>query len=173
MKKITKYIGMFIAVILIAILVLYSSGDIGITKANIEKDARVSQKISDDWQGAKATTGTMSAMLFYSDDLEDHIFSIYVNRPGLSFGYFFREGGSILETQEDIEEILIEGYNERAFLSMNKQQVSKVEIGNGNNIKVMEIDSEKPFAFIVPTNVGSINIYDINGNIIKSIRQKL
>lgn len=30
----------------------------------------------------------------------------------------------------------------------------------------------KPFVFVVFTNVGSIKMYNISGNIIKSIRQK-
>lgn len=115
----------------------------------------------------------MSAMIFYFDDLADHIYSIYVNRPGLSFGYFFRGGGSIIETERYIAEIHIEGYNERAFISMNKQQVSKVEIDDGNEIQTIKIDSEKPFVFIVPNNVGSLTIYDINGNIVESVQHRL
>lgn len=173
MKKVMKCTGAIVAIILIAVLVLYFNNDIGISKANIEKDARASQKITDDWQVAKETTETISAMIFYSDDLDDHTYSIYVNRPGLSFGYFFRGGGSVSETEQGVAEFYIEGYNESAFVSMNKQQVSRVEIDNGNSIKTIEIDSEKPFAFILPINAGSVTIYDISGNIIESIQHRL
>jgi len=149
MEKVFKYVGVFVAVVMISFLVLYSNNDIGINKVNIEKDARSSQKISDDWQVVKDTTELISAMVFYNERLSNHIYSIYVNRPGPSFGYFFRDGGSI---GEGIIEFYINGYNERAFISMNRQQISKVVIDNGNSIKIIEIESTKPFAFILPVN---------------------
>lgn len=173
MKKLIKYLGSFILVILISVCFLYLNNDIGISRSNIEKDARYSHKIKDTWDVAKDTTESMSAMIFYSEDFSDHTFSIYVNRPGLSFGYFFRGGGSVIETERYIAEIYIEGYNERAFVSMNRQQVSKVEIDDGNEVQTIEIDSEKPFVFILPNNVGSLTIYDINGNIVESVQHKI
>lgn len=173
MKNAMKYLGSFIVVILIAVCFLFFNNGIGISKSNIEKGARYSHKIEATWNVAKDTTETMSAMIFYSDDLADHTFSIYVNRPGLSFGYFFRGGGSVIETEKYIAEIHIEGYNERSFVSMNKQQVSKVEIDDGNIVQTIKIDSEKPFAFILPNNVGSVTIYDINGNIVESVQHRL
>lgn len=169
MKKVMKYAGVIAALILMAILVLYISNDIGIPKASIERDARTSQAIVGDWQAAKETTQTMSAMIFYSDDLNEHTYSIYVNRPGLSFGYFFRAGGSVSETEQGVAEFHMEGYNERAFISMNKQQINKVEIDDGSSVKTIEIDSEKPFAFILPVNAGNITIYDRYGNVIEGI----
>jgi len=173
MKRIFKYACVFVGIVSIIILLLYFNNDIGITKLNIEKDARNSQKISDDWQVAKDTTETMSAMLFYNESHKKHTFSIYVNRHGLSFGYFFRGGGATEIIAEGIAEFYINGYNERAFISMNKQQVSKVEINNGNSVQRIEIESTKPFVFILPVNIGSVTIYDINGNIIESLQQKL
>ncbi len=169
MKKIGKYFGIALIVMVIAICFLYFNNDIGISRTNIEKDARYSQKIEDNWQVAKDTTDTMSAMIFYSEDFSDHTFSIYVNRPGLSFGYFFISGGSVIETEEYVAEFSAEGYDERAFVSMNKQQVSKVDIDDGNTIQTIKIDSKKPFAFILPNNCGSVTIYDINGNIVESV----
>ena len=136
MKKVLSYIGLFVAVIVIAFLILFSNGDIGTYKSNIEKDSRVSQKISDDWQVVKQTTKTMSAMIYYDDEmLSNHTYSIYVNRNGLSLGYFFRSGGIIAATMESIAEFYLDGYNERAYISMNKQQVSEVEIDNGETLK--------------------------------------
>ncbi|MGI6563652.1 MAG: hypothetical protein ACOX3Q_14030 [Clostridia bacterium] len=173
MKNTIKYIGAFIVVILIAVCFLYFNNNIGISKSNIEKDARYSHKIKDTWDVAKDTTESMSAMIFYSEDFADHTFSIYVNRPGLSFGYFFRGGGSVTETEKYIAEIYIEGFNERAFVSMNKQQVSKVEIDDGNEVQTIKIDSEKPFALILPANAGNVTIYDINGNIVESVQHKI
>ena len=36
---------------------------------------------------------------------------LYVNRPGLSFGYFFRGGGTLSGIQKGIVEFTVEGYN--------------------------------------------------------------
>lgn len=171
MKKAMKYTWAIFAAILVAVLTLFLNNDIGISKADIEKDARTN--IAEDWQAAEATTETMSAMIFYSDDLDDHTYSLYVNRPGLSFGYFFRAGGSVSETEKYVAEFRIEGYNERAFISMNKQRICKMEINDGDSVKNIEIDSEKPFAFILPVNAGKVTFYDISDNVIKSIQRML
>lgn len=173
MKRALKYINLFVVAIVIAFLILFFNNDTGTYKSNIEKDARVSQKISNDWQVAKQTTETMSAMIFYDESLSNHTFSVYVNRKGLSLGYFFRGGGSIGAIMEGIAEFHMDGYNERAYISMNKQQVSEVEIDNGQTTETIKIDSTKPFAFILPFNAGAVTLYDINGNIVESIRERL
>lgn len=87
MKKELKYIGITVLIVFIIFVLLYFNNDIGITKSNIEKDARISHKIVNDWRVAKSTTNSMSAMLFYDENLDDYKFSIYVNIRGLSFQY--------------------------------------------------------------------------------------
>ncbi|NYB73572.1 hypothetical protein HZF24_05400 [Sedimentibacter hydroxybenzoicus DSM 7310] len=173
MKKGIKYLSIFIIGIIAVVSLLYINDTIGTNKSDIEKDARSSQKIKDNWSVAKDTTDIMSAMIFYSDDFNDHTFSIYVNRPGFSFGYFFRLGGSIIEAEKYVAEIQIEGYNERAFVSMNEQKVNKIEIDDGNSVQTINIDTEKPFAVILSANAGNVTIYDIKGNIVESIKHRV
>lgn len=170
MEKTLKSIGVFIAIITISFLALHSNNAIGTYKENIEMDARSSQKVPVGWQVSKDTTQTMSAMIFYDESRINHTFSIYINRPGLSFGYFFRSGGSIAD---GVTEFDLNGSNERAFVSMNKQQISKVVIDNGSSIQTLKIQSTKPFAFILPINIGTVTLYDINGNVVESQRQGL
>ena len=105
----------------------------------------------------------------YPQDLSDHSFSVYVNRPGLSFGYFFRGGGNLSGVQRGIAEYTVEGYNERAFISMNQQQVTQLEIDDGNTIPVLDIDSNKPFAIVLPISAGTITFYYVNGNTVESV----
>lgn len=146
---------------------LYISSDIGIASGNLETDIRSSQKIKEDWAIDGSISDTMAAYISYPQDMSDHTFSVYVNRPGLSFGYFFRGGGTLSGIQRGIVEFTVEGYNERAFISMNQQQVQQLEIDDGNTIQVVDIDRNKPFAIVLPINAGNITFYDVNRNTVE------
>lgn len=173
MKSILKYLGIFLGILMIMFVILYFNNDIGINKTNIEREALISQKIPTDWEVCKDETGSLVSMLFYDNKIENHIFSIYVNRKGLSFGYFFREGGSLGGMLDNIVEFNIEGFNEKIYMSTNKNEVCKIELNDGSTIKVIDIDSTKPFTVILPTNLGTVTIYDVNGNIVESMFYKL
>ena len=86
-------IGVVLACILF-VCFLYTNNEIGVTSSKLEADIRSSQKIKDDWTVDGSVSSTMAAYISYPQDLSDHSFSVYVNRPGLSFGYFFRGGGT-------------------------------------------------------------------------------
>ncbi len=171
MRNQVNAIGKIIlAVLLVCLLVvafLYVNNDIGVTEKNLETDIRESQKIQDDWMVTGSVSDTMAGFISYPQNMSDHTFSVYVNRPGLSFGYFFREGGSLASVEEYIAEFTIEGYSERVFISMNAQKVERLEIDNGNDVQVIEVDSEKPFAIVLPVNAGNITFYDVNGHTVE------
>lgn len=163
-KKVIKLIlGVFL-ICLVFIVFLYLNNDIGVQKSQLESDIRSSQKIGSDWAVEGTVSNTIAAFISYPSDMADHTFSVYVNRPGLSFGYFFRGGGSLTGVESGITEYTVEGYMERAFISMNKQQVARLEVDNGNSIEVINIDSSKPFAIVLPVNAGNVAFYDVNGN---------
>lgn len=169
MKRIYTFLSAILVVVLVSGCLLSFNHKIGIGKLNIEKNARNSQQIDDNWQVAKDTTDTISAMIFYPEDQSDHTYSIYVNPPGLSMRYFFRGGGSVMETEQMVAEFSMEGYDERAFVSMNQQKICRVEIDGENGIQRMDLDSTKPFAFILPKSAGSVTLYDVNDTIVHSI----
>ena len=146
---------------------LWLNNDIGVQKSRLEADIRSSQKIKPDWTVDGMVSDTVAAFISYPGDRTDHTFSIYVNRPGLSFGYFFRGGGSLGEVETGIAEFTLEGYQEKAFISMNQQQVERLEVDDGNTVQVMRIDSGKPFAIVLPVNAGSIAFYDVDGNTVE------
>lgn len=143
---------------------LYWNNELGIPKSQLEADVRESQKMASDWAVDGAVSDTLAAFISYPCDLTDHSFSIYVNRPGLSFGYFFRGGGSLSGVKRGITEYTVDGYNEHAFISMNYQEVERLEIDDGNSVQVVEIDSGKPFAIVLPANADNITFYDVAGN---------
>jgi len=70
-------------------------------------------------------------------------------------------------------EYMVEGYKERAFISMNKQQVECLEIDDGNSIQVIDIDSNKPFTIVLPVDAGDIAFYDVDRNIVEFHKQQL
>ena len=144
---------------------LYINNDIGIQGSKIESDILSSQKIDDDWHITGEVTNSMAAYISYPEDLSDYTFSVYVNRPGLSFGYFFRCGGGLGSVETSITEFTLDGYNERAFISMNQQRVNQLVLDNGNSPQVIEIDSSKPFAIVLPVNAGALTFYTADGSI--------
>lgn len=168
-----KVIAGAILVCIVFIVFLCLNHDIGIPKSQFESDIRTSQRIDSDWIVDGNVSDTIAAFISYPRDMTDYTFSVYVNRPGLSFGYFFRGGGSLLGAEDGIAECTVQGYNERAFISMNKQQVERLEIDDGNSIQVVDIDSGKPFSIVLPVNAGNIAFYDVNGNTVDFLEQQL
>ena len=164
MKKnlIRGMLGLALACLLFAAF-LYFNNDIGAPAGRLKDDLVSGQKIAADWTVDGSVSDTVAAFISYPQDKTDHSYSVYVNRPGLSFGYFFRGGGDIAQVEDSIAEFTIEGYNERAFVSMNTQNVARLEIDGGNGLRVIEIDSGKPFALVLPMNAGSICFYDESG----------
>lgn len=67
---------------------LFVNNDIGVSATKIEADIRSSQKITADWNVEGSVSDSMAAFISYPQDKTDHTFSVYVNRPGFSFGYF-------------------------------------------------------------------------------------
>ena len=174
MKKIL--IKMLFGIVLACALFLgflYANNDIGKAANSLEADIRLSQQISDDWTVDGSISDTMAAFISYPKDKTDHTFSVYVNRPGLSFGYFFRGGGDIVEVDDYIAEFVVEGYNERAFISINTQNIDRLEIDDGDRVRVIDIDNNKPFAIVLPLNAGNICFYDVNGNAVEYLRHPL
>ncbi len=161
-KLVKALLGVFL-VCTVFVGFLYLNNDIGIQKSQLEADIRSSQKIESDWIVDGEVSDSIAAFISYPRDMTDHTFSVYVNRPGLSFGYFFRGGGSLSGVEGGIAEYTVAGYPERAFISMNKQQVERLEIDDGSSIHVVELDSSKPFAITLPVNAGNITFYDVNG----------
>ena len=165
MKK--RFLKIVMGIVFVCVLFvgfLYANNDIGMTSTNLEADIRSSQKIKDDWTLDGCVSNTMAAYISYSQDMSDHTFSVYVNRPGLSFGYFFRGGGSLSGVERGIAEFTVDGYNERAFISMNQPKAARLEIDDGNTVQVIDLNSDQPFAIVLPANAGVIHFYDGNGN---------
>jgi hypothetical protein len=170
MRSVFKYSAMAAIIFIVLFSVLYFNSNIGVLESGIEKDARTGHKIDDNWEVTKSTTDNIAAMVFYDENIDNHIFSIYVNRKGLSLGYFFRGAGPV---SSDIVQYQIDGYEEKIYLSMNKQQVFKAEIDEGDTIEIIKIDNTKPFALVSHNNIGAIIFYDINNEVVQPFPETL
>ena len=160
----TKKSIIILSILLIGMLYagLWSNGSIGVSKNRLEKSARESQKIDETWLVTKDATGEMGALLFYNKGLNDYTFSVYVNRDGFSYGYFFRVGGSSSSIGSGVQGFSYQD-KDMALISMNTKKVAEIKMDDGQNIKIIKIDPLKPFAIIIPHNVDKVQLYDSNG----------
>lgn len=165
MKRILRVISIVVVCIVGLVLCLRVNDCFGTTKGHIQEQARESQHIPTDWCVSEQTSNCLSAMIFYNKDLTEHTFSLYINRDGLSFGYFFCQGGIDASIQSGVQKFTIEGSEETAYISMNPQRASLMQIFNGIDITTEEIDPNKPFAVIVEADA-SVEFYDVNGNLL-------
>lgn len=166
-KPFPKIVLRILLVCVLLLGFLYMDNDIGTSAANLESDIRNLQKIPGDWIVEGNVSDTMAAYISYPQDRSGHTFSVYVNRPGFSFGYFFRGGGSLSSVEKGIAEFTVDGYNERAFISMNQPKAERLEIDDDNTVQIINLNSDQPFAIVLPANAGVIHFYDGNGNPVK------
>lgn len=143
----------------------------GVVPKNLEKDIRKSQKIAEEWIVEGNYNGDMAAFISYPLDQSSHVFSVYLNRNGLSFGYFFRSGGSLGIVEDGIAEFRFLGNNGVAYISMNAQNIARIEIYNGLDFRMIDLDSDKPFAIVVSNQDGTVRFYDVDGNVVETVRE--
>lgn len=160
MKRIFKYIILGLLIILLGFS--YFRHDFGVLKSNIEKDARTEHKINSNWKVAKSTTDKLSTMIFYSKDFNDYTIAVYINK-GFPFGYVFYYGGSSNVENEGVLEYDVKGIAEKAYISMNKQKINKVQFNTEKVVETINIDSTKPFSIIIPSKATNIKFYNKNG----------
>lgn len=150
-----------LAIILIGFL-FKANGIIGLSESRIEEDARNSQKINETWLSTGEINDEIGAFLFYDDALEEHTFSIYLNRPGFSYGYFFNHGGTSSTIDSGIK-----GYSYGAYgmvlMSMNTKQVSQIKLENEESLEIVKLDPLKPFVLLVPETIEKVSLFDTQG----------
>lgn len=163
MKVKKELLGVGLLIIVLLFFVVKYSSIIGISSDNLEKDARISHKINSLWKVSKSVNKRIGAMLFYNDEREKFIFSIYLNHPGISFGYFFASGGATSGIDDNIKKFSFKSYGS-VLISMNVIEIAKIQLDNGIEVSTINIDSTKPFAEVIPINSGKITLFDVYGN---------
>jgi hypothetical protein len=161
-QKIKPYLPFIFSVTLIAILLL-TYGNIGVSKGDLEKNARKSHHIDPTWEVAISVNENLGALLFYDKNTFEYTYSIYLNPPGISYGYFFREGGGLIGLEEGPVQFTKE--QDSVIFSLNQDKISRIEFGN-KKLPPITIDSSKPFITFVPDYSESITMYDVNDTIV-------
>ena len=163
-EKIPILIG-FILIILLAFLIIWKANILGVSEGRLEQDARESQRIESDWEVAKDVNEDICAMLFYDENKDKCIYSIYLSREGLSYGYFFRQGGQDPYMTEGVRGVVFENKG-IALMSLNEDKVSKIVVESGDGERVIQVDPGEPFAVVLPVECGAITMYDAQDNIV-------
>lgn len=162
-EKICIIAGMLV-IILLGVLIIIKLDVIGVSKNRLERDARKSQNISSEWQMVQSENEDMCVMLFYDEAKSDCRYAVYLTRDGLSYGYFFVDGG--------VDGFMLDGprsmiYEDRgvALLSLNKDKVCRIKVGS-SAVEMIDVDPSKPFAVALPVGCGEITLYDAQDHIV-------
>lgn len=143
----------------------------GVMKSNLESDARKSQNIDASWKAVSATSDKFSAVLFYDESLSQGSYALYETHNRRSVGYFFRDDGSLADT-DMIEGIQGFSYGKGfAVLSMNKVNAVRVErVFEKEDLpkESREVNPGKPFAVTFSSDDhshnGTVTVYDAEGH---------
>lgn len=163
MIKISMVTGILV-IILLAVLIIMNLGIVGVSQNRLEQAARKEQNISSDWQMVQDVNEDMCIMLFYNEAKSDCRYSVYETHDGISYGYFFIDGG--------VDGFMIDSarsmvYEDRGIvlLSMNRDKVCRIEVESAAT-GTIQVDPSKPFAVLLPVNCGEITMYDAQGEIV-------
>lgn len=160
-EKISIVIGILV-ILLLAFLIVRNADFIGVPAGGLERDARENQKIDGEWEATQAINKDMCAMLFYNAEKNDCRFSVYVTREGMSYGYFFREGGADGFIVDGVRGFLVQDKG-IVLLSLNAEKVCRIEIDGKTDI---EIDSAKPFVMVLPEGCSEISMFNTQGDLV-------
>lgn len=163
-EKISIAAGVILIAVL-ACLIVWQADVLGVSGGKLEQDARKNQNIESSWDVVQDINENMCAMLFFDEDMDDCAYSIYLSREGMSFGYFFGQGGFDAYMSDGVKGVIFEDKG-IALLSMNHDNVSKVVVDDTAGEKVISVDPHKPFAIVLPIDCGEITIYDEQDNIV-------
>ncbi len=163
-EKIPALIGV-VLIILLAFLIVWQADILGVSASRLEQDAREKQEIRNGWEMAQAVNDEMCAMLFYDEDKDECAYSIYLSREGISYGYFYRQGGFDAYMAEGVKGVVFEDKG-IALMSLNRDKVCKIVVDNDITKDVIPVDPEEPFAVVLPIDCGAITMYDAQENIV-------
>ena len=163
-EKIPMLMGV-VLIILLAFLIVWKADIIGVSGSRLEQDARDKQNVQSNWELVQAINEDICAMLFYDENRQEYVYSVYLTREGISYGYFFAEGGSDSHMTEKVKGIAFENKG-IVLLSLNQDNICKVVTGSDAGQETILVEPAKPFALVLPVDCSEIVMYDAQDNIV-------
>lgn len=154
-----------IAVFVVSILIPELDSCVGSTERTVLMEI-LSEKTEPGRKYMYDTGESMIAGLSYNAESEDCEYDIYVNRPGFSFGWFFRHGGNLPRGDEYVKKIVVEGSDDYALVSANEPRVCRIEVDDGMVIQTYLIDPEQPFVMVLPGSTAGCTLYNENDEVV-------
>lgn len=152
-----------------AAVFLAANGCIGVPRFRLEEDLRSSQHIPDNWTVTGDVTDKAAVYLFYPPEQNTYGVSVYINRPGPSFSYFFRGSysvadihGTIQGLSNEVDVIPLEVTGLFAYVSMNLAGIERIESNDSVNMEQISLDSQAPFALLLPQSADSLTFFNEN-----------
>lgn len=152
-----------------AAVFLAANGCIGVQRFRLEEDLRSSRHIPDNWTVTGDVTDKAAVYLFYPPEQNTYGVSVYINSPGPSFGYFFRGSysvadihGTIQGLSNEVDVIPLEGTGLFAYVSMNLAGIERIESNGSVNMEQISLDSQAPFALLLPQSADSLTFFNEN-----------
>lgn len=170
-KQVSRILAALFLVLLFSVGVFFlAGGEIGLPKTRLEKDLLAGSHIPDDWTIQQISSERTTVFLYYPPEKDSYGFSVYVNRPGLSFGYFFAGShmaasvsGSAGDLSAEIREYPVLHTGDRIFLSMNQSKIASVLVDNGVSPQKIPLDPGQPFVLLFSQGSGDITFWDQDG----------
>lgn len=165
---------LLLAVAAVLLAALGAGSFVGLPQSGLEQDAR--RDVGDALRLSQSTGETLSALVFYEAAGSEAgggaaSLRLYVNRPGFSFGWFFRGGLSVPQTGIAVYEV--EGCAERAYVCRNTEGICRAVFDNGAATETFELDGAAPFALVSGAGQGLLTFCTADGGEVPAERAQL
>lgn len=170
-KRLSRVLATVFLLLLLCIGAFFlAGGEIGLSKESLEKDLLADGHIPGHWTIQQVSSDRTTVFLYYPPEKDRYGFSVYVNRPGLSFRYFFAGShmaasvsGSAGELSAEIREYPVLHTGDRVFLSMNQSGAACVLVNDGVAPQEIPLDPEQPFVLLFSQGSGDITFRNQSG----------
>lgn len=162
-KRDVRTLVIVFAAILIALGVLWKCGVFGVRGDRVTADAQKSMEIARSWSAVEDGNAKQVTGIFYDYDQAPlkGICYCYVNRPGVSCGFFFRQSCK-LDRDMGIRKLDLGQYG-AAYVSLNSQQVAKAIRDDGTKPVTKSVSPYSPFVIVSEKRDCAFHFYDEGG----------
>ena len=167
-KVLISIVAVLFALSAVVFFFAYSSGAIGLSLRQLDKEAANISFATGQLKSVRVVDDNLCVRLLYNEALDNYEYSIYVNRDGFSFGYFF-VSASDAKIKDDVA--LFEYEDKIILISLNKVGVAEIHHDGIQHSSKYYKDPAEPFLEVISPadSPETITLYDSDGEIIPLI----